>query len=378
MTHTTSAIIRQYDIDWLRILAVLLLIPFHTARLFDIWEINYVKNAELSDALSYLIVFIGQWHMPLLFLLAGSATWFALGHRSAGGYVCERFLRLLIPLVFGVLVLVPPQAYLARFQELGYSGSYLQFLPDYFNIRGDLTGYTGLFTPGHLWFILYLFVFSLVSLPLFLLLKRDGRFITWLERGCDKSGLIYLLAVPLGLSRALPDIGGKNPFYFILLFIYGFLLMGGSRFRRVLDRNKGISLILGIATMAVTITLYAFSVPIVDNSLEDVLFSALRTFAAWFWLIAILGYGQRYLNFTNKVQQYANEAAYPFYILHQTVIIVLGYFVVQWNVNLWIKFGVIALGSFAGTLLLYEVCVKRTNVTRFLFGMKPLARKERK
>jgi glucans biosynthesis protein C len=378
MTQSTSAIIRRYDIDWLRILAVLLLIPFHTARLFDIWEINYVNNAELSPALSYLIIFIGQWHMPLLFLLAGSATWFALGHRSAGGHARERFLRLLIPLIFGVLVLVPPQAYLARFQEPGCSGSYLQFLPDYFNIRGDLTGYTGLFTPGHLWFILYLFVFSLVSLPLFLFLKRDGRFITWMARGCDEPGMIYLLAVPLGLSRVLPEIGGKNPFYFIILFIYGFLLMGDELFRRVLDRNKGISLLLGMAVMPITITLYALRVPIVDNSLEDVLFTALRTFAAWFWLIAILGYGQQYLNFTNKVQQYANEASYPFYILHQTVIIVLGYFVVQWNVNLWIKFGVIALGAFAGTLLLYEVCVRRTNVTRFLFGMKPLARKERK
>ncbi len=235
MTHTINTTNRQHNIDWLRILAVLLLIPFHTARLFDIWEINYVKNAELSDALSYLIIFIGQWHMPLLFLVAGAATWFALGHRSAGGYARERFLRLFIPLVFGVLALVPPQAYLARFQVPRYSASYLQFLPDYFTIRGDLTGYTGLFTPAHLWFILYLFVFSLVALPLFLFLKRDGRFIAWLARSCEKPVMLYLLAVPLGLSRALPDIGGKNPFYFIILFIYGFLLMGVKRCRIVKD-----------------------------------------------------------------------------------------------------------------------------------------------
>jgi hypothetical protein len=361
---------RRHDIDWLRILAVLLLIPFHTARLFDIWEINYVKNGDLSEALSYLIGFINQWHMPLFFLLAGASTWFALGQRSAGGYVRERFLRLFIPLLFGLLVIVPPQAYLARFQVAGYSASYLQFLPDYFTIRGDLTGYTGLFTPAHLWFILYLFVFSLVALPLFLFLKKDGRFIGWLANRCEKPGFIYLLAIPVGLSRALPDIGGKNPFYFFILFIYGFLLMGDTRFHDIVDHRKRFSLIMGMSLMAITLSLYALQVPIVDNSLPDILFTALRTFDTWFWLIAILGYGQKYLHFTNKLQPNANEAAYPFYILHQTVIIVIGYWVVQWDANLWLKFSVIALASFAGTLLLYDICVKRTNVTRVLFGMK--------
>ena len=108
MNRITSLTSRRYDLDWLRILAVLLLIPFHTARLFDFWEPNYVKNAELSAGLTYQIAFIGPWHMPLLFLLAGAATWYALDFRSDGDYVRERFKRLLVPLAFGVLVIVPP------------------------------------------------------------------------------------------------------------------------------------------------------------------------------------------------------------------------------------------------------------------------------
>ena len=370
MTHTTSGMSRRHDIDWLRILAVLLLIPFHTARLFDFWEPNYVKNAELSAALSYQNSFIGPWHMPLFFLLAGAATWHALDLRSGGEYVRERFKRLFVPLVFGVLVIVPPQAYLARFQNPSYANSYLQFLPDYFTIRGDLTGYTGLFTPGHLWFILYLVVFSLVALPLFLFLKRDRRFVVWLMRCCEKRGAVFLLAIPLGIAGALPDISGKNPFFYITLFIYGYLLMGDTRFRDVIDHHKGVSLIVGVVAMTITITLWALRVQFPDNSPGDILFYSLRTFNTWFWLIAILGYGQRYLDFTNRAQQYANEAAYPFYILHQTVIIVIGYCVVRWNMNLWVKYCVIVLGAFVMTLLLYDVCVKRTNVTRFLFGMK--------
>lgn len=361
---------RRHDIDWLRILAVLLLIPFHTARLFDIWEPNYVKNADLSAALSYQNSFIGVWHMPLLFLLAGAATWYALDFRSGGEYAKERLTRLFLPLVFGVLVIVPPQAYLARFQVPGNTDSYLQFLPDYFAIRGDLTGYTGLFTPGHLWFILYLFVFSLVALPLFMFLKRESRFVVWLVRCCEKRGAIFLLAVPLGIAGALPGISGKNPFFYITLFIYGYLLMGDMRFRDVIDRHKGVSLIFGVVAMSVIFTLSALRVQFPDKSPGDILFFSLRTFNTWFWLVAVLGYSQRYLDFTNRAQQYANEAAYPFYILHQTVIIVIGYWVVRWEANLWVKYCVIALGAFAMTLFLYDVCVKRTNVTRFLFGMK--------
>src|SRR5512140_3140440 len=106
---------RCYDIDWLRVIAVLLLFPFHTARIFDVWEAFYAKNAEVSAPLTYGIIgFLNQWHMPLFFLLAGASTWFALGFRSGKAYAVERFKRLFVPLVFGLLVIIPPQAYLAR------------------------------------------------------------------------------------------------------------------------------------------------------------------------------------------------------------------------------------------------------------------------
>ena len=98
---------RRWDIDWLRVLAVLMLFPFHTARIFNNYEPFYVKNAEWSDALTYFIYIVHPWHMPLLFLLAGASTWFALGFRSGRQYTKERFVRLLIPFIFGLLVIVP-------------------------------------------------------------------------------------------------------------------------------------------------------------------------------------------------------------------------------------------------------------------------------
>ncbi|OQB38004.1 MAG: glucans biosynthesis protein [Candidatus Hydrogenedentes bacterium ADurb.Bin179] len=365
-----AALNRRYDIDWLRILVVASLVPFHTARIFDIWEPNYVKNADLSNVLSYFLAFLAVWNMPLLFLLAGAASGYALEFRSSGAYLKERFRRLCIPLVFGVLVIVPPQAYIARFQQPGYAESYGRFLLDYFRVRGDLTGYTGQFTPAHLWFILYLLVFSAVALPLFLYLRRDRRVIGWLARECGRPGSLLLLAVPVGIAGALPDIGGKNPFYYFMLFLYGYILAADNRFQEAINQYKGRALILGAITMTVTLTLWALRVRFPAYSPGDVLFYLMRTFNMWFWVVALLGYARKHLNGANRFYRYANEASYPFYILHQTVIWVIGYFVVTWSANLWIKFFVIALGSFVVTGMVYDLGVRRNNLPRFLFGMK--------
>ncbi len=368
---------RIYFIDWLRVLAVLLLILFHTARIFDIFDPFYVKNASTSSFLSYsIIVFLNQWQIPLLFLLAGASTWFALGFRSGKQYTMERLKRLLLPFLFGLLVIVPPQAYLARYQQANYSANYFQFLPDYFQVRGDLTGYTGLFTPAHLWFILFLLVFALVFLPVFLALKKDvgQQWISRLANWCDRPGGIYLFLLPLLVAGALPDLGGKNPFVYATLFITGFLIMANDRFSKIIDRSRFAALILGIITIACLILFEDLRIPTPKYSPADILSYLLRTTDTWFWIIAILGYGHRFLNRTNAFLRYANEATYPFYILHQTVIVAIGYFVVQWQASIIAKFSVIALASLAVTILLYETAVRRTNATRFLFGMKPLPR----
>ncbi len=369
---------RVYYIDWLRVIAVLLLILFHTARIFDIWDPFYTKNAETSSFLSYaVILFLNQWQIPLLFLLAGASTWFALRFRSGRQYAAERLKRLLLPFLIGILVIVPPQAYLARFQKPGYSQRYFQFLPDYFHIRGDLTGYSGLFTPAHLWFILFLFVFALVALPFFLSLKHEvGK--QWISRVAALTGkpggwLWFLL--PLLVTGALPDIGGKNPFVYITLFIYGYILMADDRFRVILERSRWPALILSLITLAALIVLGMVNLPAPKYSWGDILSFLLRTCNTWFWMIALLGFGQRYLNRTNPFLKYASEGSYPFYILHQTVIVMIGYFVVQMTAGITVKYVLIAVASLAVTTLLYDLLVRRTNLTRILFGMKPLPKR---
>jgi glucan biosynthesis protein C len=166
---------RRNDIDWVRILAVFLLIPFHTARIFDTFEPFYVKNQELSPWLSYAVVaFLSKWQMPLLFFLAGASTWYSLTKRSGLRYAGERLKRLMVPFIFGTLVIVPPQMYFALLHHGNTPSSYLAYYPTFFRIRpAGMSDYTGVgFTWAHLWFILNLFVIALAALPVFLVMKK--------------------------------------------------------------------------------------------------------------------------------------------------------------------------------------------------------------
>jgi len=364
----------------MRILAVLLLIPFHTARIFDIFEPFYVKNAELSVWLSYLVVyFLSRWQMQLLFLLAGASTWYALRRRSGGQYVGERLKRLLVPFVFGTLVIVPPQMYFALLHRSNTPASYLEFYAQFFQFRPPgMPDYTGIgFTWGHLWFILNLFVISLIVLPLFLGLKTTGgqRITAGLGAFLERGPAIFLLALPLPVvSELLPEVDGKPFFIYMLVFIYGFVLMTHAGYQRALDRNKWPALGLGLVCTAILAVAEISGVQFADDSPGDILLFFVYNFNLWFWLMAILGLGQRYLNADNRVLRYARDASYPFYILHQTVIVAIGFYVVGWTAGVLPKYLVIAVCSLVVSIGLYDLIVRRTNVTRFLFGMKPMPR----
>jgi glucans biosynthesis protein C len=356
---------RRYDLDALRVLAVLLLIPFHTARVFDTFDPFYVKNPETSGALSWAVVaFLNPWHMPLLFVLAGAATWLALGHRGAKGYLGERTRRLLVPFLFGLLVVVPPQGFLAG-RSRGGEASVPSFLGDYWRVEGDLSGYTGSFTPAHLWFIGFLFVFSLVALPLFVRWRGRRLRTRWL-----------LVAMPLVLLAAnelpAPNDGPQNPFYSLALFAAGYLLLADQRAERAVHRHWRPLLVAAAATMTTVLLVWSSGADDAwaDGSLLDVGFALFEQVNVWVWVLALLGAGRALLSTPARGLGYASEASFPFYVLHQTVIVAVAYAVVGWDLGLWTKFATVGLASLALTLGLYEV-VRRTRVTRFLFGMRP-------
>lgn len=372
---------RRYDLDWLKVGAVLLLLPYHTAMLFVLWPFH-IKNQDTSLWLTIAAAFLQCWHMPLLFLLAGAATWYALGYRTTGQYARNRFLRLGVPLIFGMLVIVPPQIYVERLFQQAFSGSFWQFYADMFT--------SGLYPRGnigwhHLWFIAYLLSFSLLALPLFQRLKNGtGRetVLRWTST-LAQGRRIFLFAFPLMFIQGLLRINwphGRmnlindwaNFFFFITIFIYGFILCANDRLREAVVRNRLVALIGGVICFMIFLVTKDITgnEPWLTYSFSDIAIVALHGFNTWCWLLVVLGFGMSWLNFSNRLLTYAGEAAYPFYIIHQTIIFICGYYVVQLDWSIAAKFTFILLTSFVLTLMIYELLVRRLKPLRFLFGMK--------
>jgi hypothetical protein len=367
-----TTIERRYDIDWLRNLGILLLFPFHSARVFDYWDPFYVKNEVLSWGASWFIACTSYWFMPLLFWLAGSASWYALRFRSGGEYVKDRFSRLLIPLLVGTLLIIPPQGYYARMMHAGESGNYFVFLHKFFTDFSDLSGYFGTFTPAHLWFILYLFIFSVAALPLFQYWMKDSvqEKLAKTAQVLSHPAAFLLLVIPLTATQALPAPGGQNIAYYLFIFAAGFLACTDPRYQQMFNRIRFKALLAIIILVPLALMLMYNNQGAADFSAISILLAFMRTLNMWLTLIVILGYGNKFLNVKHKLLPYLNEAAFPVYILHQSVLVVLGFYIVQFNVGVFPKYIAIMVSTIVVSYLIYEFLIKRTAITRALFGVK--------
>jgi glucan biosynthesis protein C len=365
--------IRRFDIDWLRLLAVFMLFFFHSTRIFDVYEQFYAKSSQTSGLLTFLFLdLVNPWFMPLFFTLAGASTFFALGFRSAGQYAGERFRRLFIPFVFGLLVIVPPQSYLGLRGHSDYGASFISYYPSFFRIiPQDLDGYfLGGFTFGHLWFIIYLFVDSMVALPLFVYFRgeRGGRLARRLGRFFSPPAMIFLPAFLPIIMGLIVDLN-PNPLYYLAFFVYGYVLMTDPRLGEAIDRHKAAALVLGLGLYLIWLTWLWIRHPAVPWQLAFFL-DLHKGLLPWISLVAILGYGRKFFSFSNRFLRYFAQASYPYYFLHQTVIVVLGFYILKWRVGLGFKYAAIVAASFLVTAAFYDLAIKRFQVTRFLFGLK--------
>jgi len=318
------------------------------------------------------------WQMPLFFILAGASVWYALGNRTPGAFAKERVLRLLVPLIFGMLIVVPPQVYLQRVFDGDFSGSFLSWYPNTFQgVYSMDDPSTGNLSWHHLWFLIYLFTFSLILLPVFQYFRKEKRapLVSRIARFMEKPGAIFLPAIPLiVINIALrPTFGWGNQnliwdwanfLYYMSVVFYGFLIVSDSRIIGVVKRNW-LALLVAAGILSSVIMLSRFDKP----SLPSPAYNALNAAACWCWLIALIGIGSRLLNFTNRVLRYATDAVLPVYIVHQTIIITLGFYIVKWNTSIAPKYFLIGVATLFLSLAIYEV-VRRTSVTRFLFGIK--------
>lgn len=361
---------RRHDIDWIRVLAFDVLILYHIGMFFNTWD-SQVKNNITVDWLTYPMLFSSLWRLPLLFVVSGMGTRFALSYRTGGQYIRERFIRLLIPLVIGILVIVPPQVYVERLADGDFSGSFWTFYPHFFEPvypKGNLSWH-------HLWFLPYLLFMSIVATPLFLKLRRDNNFFSLcLRKRLEQSPYyLYLFAIPLLVVESTMEpifpitrafIGDWYALvYYFLLFVSGFILITiGQVFWKAIDKLKGIALLTGLVSFQICWCLWtAFD--------SHVLIPVLKILTMWSTILAVFGYGAKYLNKPSRILEYRNEAVYPFYIIHYTIVVLMGFWLMNKPMPIFFKFMLMIIGTFGGSWMFFEL-VKRVWFLRPLFGLK--------
>ncbi|NKZ01969.1 acyltransferase family protein [Nocardiopsis alborubida] len=349
---------RSHYIDGLRNLGILFLFPYHAARVFDASTEFYVQGT--ANAAATTLVHLSYWFMPLLFLLAGMSALHALQRRSAQHYAKERVLRLLVPFLFGVLVIVPPQAYYAMRFHSGYGESFPEFLARYFTHFSDWSEYGGGISPAHLWFLAFLFVISVALLPLMLPMVAKDRSPRWM-RG---SLLVFVPFTALVLLSLTPDVGGKNIFVYAGYFLLGFLIAMDASIVDAIVRRRGPYLVAALAGAAGTL----LDLHLIEG-LEETASDALGTLVCWVTLLAMLGYGKKYLDGRTQVMAYLTPAAFPLYVFHQTFLVVVAYHIVGFADQGFGPFVLICLLSFALSIVAYEA-VRRVAPARVLLGLK--------
>ncbi len=371
---------RQYYIDWVRVLAFFILIFFHCAMPFVIfgWEI---KNAEHSIGLSRFIWWLHQWRLPLLFFISGAGIGFSLKRRSIPVFAGERFVRLFIPLAFAMLFTIPLQVYYEWLQEGKIHQSYASFYPSVWNF---VPYPDGSLTWSHMWYVAYLFVFCILLLPLFALckIKAVDRLKQQVSSVLSNPIGLVLLSLPLvfyyfTLFAKYPEQMSLVDDWFLFVFsltlvVYGYLLADNKRFWECCEQYRWYFLSIAAACTLVLFYKYWWNMEIPkQQGMRLYIYGLLNALHIWLLILAALGFAKKYLNFSNGFLRYTTKAVYPFYILHQTVIVAFGYYVVQWPLPIFIKLMILSVLCFLTVLVLYHWLIRPFMLTRILFGLKP-------
>ena len=363
---------RRAELDWLRIASVSLVFLHHVCMPFN-GDQFHIMNKESSKALDDIMVYFEQWRLPMLLLISGAGTVMAFKKHSPFGFVKERSRRLFIPLIVGVLLVVPPQTY---FEFKDQFTSYLDF---YAQLHDNLE-------TNHLWFIQYLFFFSLMVIPLVLyfrqerssdIRKRIGDFLA-------RPWAMLLICVPVMALRIIsmvyfPDgddawINFPKASYYFYFFVTGIVLFSCSPAWDSMSRQRNHYLIAALISLVLFYAYYYLPQEWIPESVSPgsrwSIWFVVCALVGWSTMLTIMGYAQVYLNQPKPILQKLNEAVYPFYILHQTVIVVLAYYVIQWEAGIGLKLIVLLVVSWIVIIAVYRFVIYPFNAIRILFGMK--------
>ncbi len=378
----TDANERLYFLDWVRIFAFCLLIFYHVGMYYVTWY-WHIKSDAASSTIEPLMFLTNPWRMSLLFLISGVATRFMLGKQRARSFASARSLRILLPLIFGMAVIVPPQAYLEVVQRLGYAGSYGDFLSPYFqNYRGFVIEGKRLVLPtwNHLWFLPYLWVYSMLIAGFVAFAPNLISAIeAWMAKYFRGVWLIvlpvaYLACIRISLLSDHPPTNNLtkdwyNHANYLFLFLCGFLLAKHLRFWSELAQKRWRSLLLAIAGWIFLISYFAYYNDAHEASKAALYFQrCVWVFMAWNAILALCGFARQHWNLDHPLRQYLTQAAFPVYILHQTVIILWAWNLRAFHLPALLEGVVLIVMTFA-TCGLGFALIRRVGLLRPLFGL---------
>lgn len=342
---------RRYDIDWLRVIAIGLLLIYHVAIVFQPWGImiGFITSEEPWVAVWAPMALLNVWRIPLLFFVSGMGVFLAIQQRTWKQLLLERLRRILVPYLFGAAVIVPLGMLIWR--------RYNHFGPSY-----DIN-------PGHLWFLGNIFVYVVLLSPLFFYLKKN-------DTGLLARGVRWMLGTPWGLIVVmLVNVAEAllvNPvpyelyamtwhgFYLgLLAFVFGYCFMYcGEPFWQVMLKWRWTFLFLSLSLYVIRLFYFELRAPLYLVAVESDS-----------WIFAVLGFGHRYLNRPGRALSYPSEAAYPVYIVHIMVMFLSSWLVFTLEIAVQLQFVLVLVFTGIGCFIIFEM-IRRVGVLRILFGMK--------
>lgn len=405
---------RRPELDALRVAVVLGLVFFHAALVFDESDDFYVKNSETTGVTTVLAGFGVVWAMPLLFAVAGIGSWHSMRRRGPGGFAAERLLRLGVPLVFATLTIVP----IPQWLRYGAREPYWRFWLSFFDVRLAPADFPFVlrgeyFETGHLWFVVLLLTFALMLAAAVRWIPRGG----WADRlaaAAERPGVVFLPALPVALICA--GLGLDEGFAawdrwaYLLFFLYGYALAADPRSGAAVRRHAKPAAVLGPLAFLASAPAFVLSDedPFLTMAPLQIVCRFFFGLAGWFCLVAILGLLDRRrpaeppppaagspaaghsaagpapvgpsvvtpaATGGRRLFAYLAAAALPFYVLHQPIVVAVAYGVVPWDAPIVVEWLVIVVISLVLVLIAFDLGVRRTRVTRFLFGMRRATRR---
>ncbi len=344
--------LRRYDIDWLRVIAIGLLLIYHIGIGFQPWGvfIQFIQNDEPLNALWIPMSMLNIWRIPLLFFVSGMGVCFALRKRNWWQLMLERSKRILLPFIFGIIFVVPIHVFIWQMyykQDLVYT-----------------------IHPVHLWFLGNIFIYVVLLSPLFFYLKKH-------EQGRIHMGLQRLFSKPFGIliiiSAFILEAMIVRPetyemysmtlhgfFMGMLAFVFGFLIIySGENFWKTVLNLRWLLISSALTLFLLRYFIFNLKAPDYLLSTESVL-----------WIMSVFGFAYKYLNHPGKILSYLSPAAYPIYIIHMVFLYLGSYFIMPLGIPAILKFVIIIALTFTGSFVFYEFVIRRISFIRPLFGLK--------